>query len=67
MQILRSTNILPVPVRVFSHMVSKLKNGCPDRFEGYNDHGFRGSMHMIFRWSDVEQMLKVFPDIYDKK
>ena len=39
MQILRSTNIVPIPVRVFCHMVPK--NGCPEGFEGYNDRGFR--------------------------
>jgi hypothetical protein len=48
MSILRCTNILPMPVRVFCHMACK--NGCPPQFRGFNDRGFReGNMNDVLR------------------
>ena len=38
-QVLRSTHILNIPVRVFFHLACK--NGCPPEFKNFNDHTFR--------------------------
>ena len=39
MQVLRSTHILNIPVRVFCHLACK--NGCPPEFKNFNDRTFR--------------------------
>jgi len=41
LQLLRSTDPIKIPVRVFCHMVCQ--NGCPPEFDGYNDRSFRES------------------------
>jgi hypothetical protein len=41
LQLLRSTDPIKIPVRVFCHMVCQ--NGCPAEFDGYNDRSFRES------------------------
>ena len=38
-QVLRSTHILNIPVRVFCHLACK--NGCPPDFKKFNDRTFR--------------------------
>ena len=39
MSVLRSTNVISIPVRVFCHMCSK--DGCPPKFRNFNDRTFK--------------------------
>ena len=48
MATLRSTFVVPIPVRVFCHMVCK--DGCPEDFKGFNDRNFqRSNMDHLIR------------------